>query len=121
MKNKIFIIIFMLLTTFSMTSAKNHEVEIPVIMTEKVINPSDTQGESPKSPETTLMIYQSGNTFNFGEALSGCTVTLLSNNVVVYSDFVGTDGTVTIPTSLTGTFELCVTIGTQVFSAEIVL
>lgn len=121
MKNKLFLVIFMLMTTFSMTSAKNHEVEIPVIMTEKVKNPLDTQGTPPKSPEATLIIYQSGNTFIFGETHVGGTVTLLLNNVVVYSDFIGTDGTVTIPASFTGTFELCLTIGTQVFSAEIEL
>lgn len=121
MKNKILLVIFMLLTTFGMSSAKSYEVEEPVIMTEKVKNPSGELGNFPKSPEATLVIYQSGNVFIFGQALAGCPVTLISDNMVVYSDFVGTDGTVTIPASLTGTFELCLTIGSQVFSAEIVL
>ena len=104
-----------------MTIAKNNEVEVHIILTEIVVNPDGSHNGPQRSLESTLVIYQSGNTFIFGEPLAGCSVNLLLDNVVVYSDFVGTDGTVTIPTSLTGTFELCVTIGTQVFSAEIVL
>lgn len=106
---------------FNLTKANVAADSIPIIMTQKIDNPGGGHGETPKSPEATWMIYQSGNSFYFGEALVGCTVTLLLNNVVVYSDFVGADGTVTIPASFTGTFELCLTIGTQVFSAEIEL
>jgi hypothetical protein len=121
MKNQLFLVIFMLLTTFSMTTAKTHEDGMPVIMTEKVTNPSGTHGNPPKSPEATLLVYQDGSTFYFEASLAGCAVTLLSNNVVVYSDVVGTDGIVTLPASLTGTFELCITIDSQVFSAVIEL
>lgn len=105
MKNKILLFIFMLLTSFGMSSAKSYEVEEPVIMTEKVKNPSGELGNYPKSPETTLLIYQNGNTFYFGESLAGNSITLIFNNVVVYSDVVGTDGTIIIPATFTGTFE----------------
>lgn len=117
---KLILFSFLLTIICSMTIAKNKEVEVPVILTEIVVNPDGTHN-GPHRSDTTIVIYQSGSTFNFGESLAGCTVTLLLNSAVVYSDFVGTDGTVIIPASFTGTFELCLTIDTQVFSAEIEL
>ncbi len=105
----------------NLTKANVAADSIPIIMIEKNDNPIGNHENPPKSPEATLIIYQNGNTFYFGESLAGCAVTLILNNVVVYSDIVGTDGTITIPASFTGTFELCITIDTQVFSAEIEL
>ncbi len=118
---KLFLLIVFAFAFLNLTKANVAADSIPIIMTPIIDNPIDDHGTPPKSPEATLMIYQSGNSFYFGEAFVGCAVTLLLNNVVVYSDFVGTDGIVTIPASFTGTFELCLTIGTQVFSAEIEL
>ncbi len=118
---RFFLLFVFAFALFNMTKADVTEVNAPIIMTEKFDNPIGDHGDFPKSPEATLLIYQSGNTFYFDESLACCTVTLLLNNVEVYSDIVGNDGTVTIPTSFTGTFELCITIGSQVFSAEIEL
>lgn len=118
---KLFLLIVFAFAFLNLTKANVAADSIPIIMTPIIDNPIDDHGTPPKSPEATLMIYQSGNSFYFGETLVGCTVTLLLNSAVIYSDFVGTDGTVTIPASFTGTFELCITIGTQVFSAEIEL
>ena len=118
---KLFLLIVFAFAFLNLTKANVSADSIPIIMTQIIDKPIGEQGETPKSPEATIVIYQSGSTFNFGESLAGCAVTLLLSNVVVYSDFVGTDVTVTIPASFTGTFELCITIGTQVFSAEIEL
>ena len=115
------IVISLLLAVFGLAKANINQVEVPVVMTEKVVNPNGSQNEPHRSPEATLVIYQSGSIFYFGESYAGCTVTLLSDNVEVYTDIVGNDGIVTIPTSFTGTFVLCITIGSQVFSAEIEL
>ncbi len=120
MKRKFLVFICFMLSFFCVFAEEIPNGDL-IVMTEKVVITSGGHENPPKSPEATLMIYQSGNSFYFGEAFVGCAVTLLLNNVVVYSDFVGTDGTVTIPASFTGTFELCLTIGTQVFSAEIEL
>lgn len=120
MKKVLFITVF-LFAFFCLTNANVMAVGDPIIMTEKIDNPIDEHGEFPKSPESTLLIYQSGNTFYFGESYVGCAVTLLFNNVEVYTDIVGNDGTVTIPTNFTGSFELCITIDSHVFSAEIEL
>ena len=118
---KLFLLIVFAFAFLNPSKANVAADSIPIIMTEKFINPIGGQGDTPKSPEATVIIYQSGNSFYFGEAFVGCSVTLLLNNVVVYSDFVGTDGIVTIPTSFSGTFELCINIGLQVFSTEIQL
>lgn len=117
---KIILFSFLLTIICSMAIAKNEEVEVPIIMNEKVINQDESHNE-PHRSDSTIVIYQNGNTFYFGESLAGCATTLLLNNVVVYSDNVGTVGTVIIPASFTGTFELCLTINTQVFSADIEL
>ena len=115
---KLFFIIVFAFAFFNLTKASVGE---QIILTQKIDNPIDEHGDTPKSPEATVIIYQNGNIFFFGDSFVGCTVTLLLNNVEVYSDIVGNDGTFTIPTSFTGTIELCITIGSQVFSAEIEL
>ena len=70
-----------------MAIAKNEEVEVPIIMNEKVINQDESHNE-PHRSDSTIVIYQNGNTFYFGESLAGCATTLLLNNVVVYSNYV---------------------------------
>ena len=117
---KVFFITVFVFAFLCLTNANVAAVDDPIILTEKIDNPVDGHGDPGKSP-TYLYVYQSDNVFYFGEAFLGCTVSLLCNNVEVYSDIVGNDGTVAIPTSFTGTFELCITIGPQVFSAEIEL
>ena len=119
MKKVYFMIVFAF-AFFSLANANVMSVDDPIILTEKIDNPVGGHGDPGKSP-TFLYVYQDGNTFYFGESYAGCTVTLLSNNVEVYTDIVGNDGIVTIPTSFTDTFVLCITIGSQVFSAEIEL
>ena len=118
---KLFFIFAFTCACFCLTKATVLDENNPIIMTEKIDNPIVGHGDPPKSPEATLLIYQDGSSFYFGESLASCAVTLLSNNVVVYYDVVGTDGIVTLPASFTGTFELCITFDSQVFSAEIEL
>ena len=118
---KLFLFFVFTFACLNLTKANVAADSIPIIMTQIIDNTGGEHGTPPKSPEATLLIYQNGNTLNFGGSLAGCAVTLILNNVVVYSDIVGTDGTITIPASFTGTFELCITIDTQVFSAEIEL
>lgn len=117
---KVFFITVYVFAFFCFTNANIMAVDAPIILTEKIDNPVDGHGDPGKSL-TYLYVYQDGRTFHFGESFDGCAVTLLLNNVEVYSDIVGHDGTVTIPTSITGTFELCITIGSQVLSAKIEL
>ena len=120
MKKLLFIIVFAF-AFLNLTKANVTEVNVPIVMTQIIDNPTEEHGESPKSPEATLLVYQNGNTIYFGESLAGCVVTLLLNNVVVYTDCVGADGIISIPASISGTFVLCINVGSQIFSAEIEL
>lgn len=113
------IVISLLMAVFSSAMASIHQVEVPVIMTEKVVNPNGTHNDPHRTPDSTLVIYQSGRTFHFGESFIGCAITLLLDDIVVYSDFVGSDGNVTVSDDIIGNFELCLTIGSQVFSAVV--
>ena len=119
MKNVFFIFVFVF-AFFSMANANVTSVDDPVILTEKFDNPVSGHEGPSKSP-TFVYVYQDGSTFYFGDSFAGCTVTLLLNNVEVYSGIVGIDGNITIPEDFTGTFELCLYVGSQVFSAEIEL
>ena len=92
----------------------------PIVLTEKFDNPIGGHGSLGKSP-TTINVYQSGSTFYFGESFIGCVITLLLNNVVIYSDIVASDGTITFPESLTGTFELILTVDATDYGAFVTL
>ena len=92
----------------------------PIVLNEKIDNPIGAHEDPGKSP-TTINVYQNGSTFYFGESYIGCAVTLQLNNVVVYSDMVGIDGTVSFPESFSGTFELILTVGTTVYGAFVTL
>ena len=73
---------FLLLALLGMAKANINQVEDPVVMTEKVVNPNGSQNEPHRSSEATLVIYQSRSIFYFGESFAGCSVTLFSNNVL---------------------------------------
>ena len=113
----IFVFTFAFLNTIK---ADVNEVNVPIILTEKIDNPIIGHEGPSKSP-TFLYIYQSGNVFYFGEAFVGCAVTLLSNNVTVFSTVVDENGQVVIPTTLTGVFELQIIVDGVVYWAEVIL
>ena len=110
----------LIIASFCLAPCHLLAIDDPIILTE-IIDPTGDHGGPNRNPPQSINATMQDHTIVFGTDYTGCTVTLLLNNVVVYSDFVGADGTVTIPASFTGTFELCITIGTQVFSAEIEL
>ena len=114
-------VITLLLAFFCMTHAIILQDEVPVVMTEKVVNPNGSQNGPQRSPDATLVVYQCGWTFYFGEAYTGNVVTLLLNDVEVYSGFVGTDGTITFPETITGTYEMNLIVGDMVYSAFVTL
>lgn len=103
-----------------MIKADVNAVDDPIILTEKFDNPIDGHGDPGKS-STFLYVYQSGNGFYFGEAFVGCTVSLLFNNVTVFSSVVNENGIVTIPPTIAGIFEMQLTVGNIVYWAEIQL
>lgn len=95
-------------------------VDDPIILTEKIDNPIDGHGDPGKSL-TFLYIYQSGNVFFFDQSYEGCGVSLLLNDVVVFSAVVDEDGLVTIPETFIGTYELQLTVGDDIYWAMVEL
>ena len=119
MKKLLFIFVFSF-AFFHQVKADVMANDDPIVLNEKFDNPIGAHEGPGKSP-TTINVYQSGSTFYFGESYIGCAVTLLLNNVVVYSDMVGIDGTVSFPESFSGTFELILTVDTTVYGAFVTL
>ena len=119
MKKLIFVFVFTF-AFLNVIKANVTQVDDPIIMTEKFDNPIGGHGDPGKS-SSFLYIYQSGNVFYFGEAFVGCAVTLLSNNVTVFSTVVDENGQVVIPTTLTGVFELQIIVDGVVYWAEVIL
>jgi len=120
MKKNVFTCIFALLAFFSTMA-----VEVPsgdlVIMTEKVVITSGGHENPHKSPSVPLYVYQTGHQFDFGESCAGCSVTLLSGDVTVYSTSVDSNGQVMFPSSLSGTFELQLAVSDVTYWAEVEL
>lgn len=119
MKKLFFLLVFSF-AIFNMIKADVTAVDDPIILTEKFINPIGGHGDTPKSL-TFLYVYQSGNVFYFGEAFVGCTVSLLYNNVTVFSTMVNENGQVVVPSTLTGVFELQITVDNVIYWAEVIL
>ena len=71
----------------------------------------------PKSPILVPEVYLNGNVLTFDEALEGTTVQLLDeDDTIVFSDFIEENQTsVVFPTTLTGTYELQIVMGSITF------
>lgn len=121
MKIKFFVILFALFSCTVMIYAKVSASGDIVIMTEKVTNPSTQHGDPTKDPSSPLEIFQTDNVFFFGESYVGCVVSLLLNNVVVFSTVVDEDGLVTIPETFIGSYELQLAVGDVVYWAMVEL
>ena len=121
MKNIFLLIVIMLLSCFNNMAAsvksESHEIE----MNEKVVNPIGGQGGPHKGPETSIFVCQDAHFFIFGRDYAGCAVSLLSNNVAVFSTVVDEDGQVTIPETFSGTYELQLVVGNTVYWAMVEL
>ena len=94
---------------------------VPIILSGKIDNPNGGNGGLGKMPATPLQIFQSDHVFLFGEPFVGCAVSLLSNNVAVFSTVVDEDGQVTIPETFSGTYELQLVVGNIVYWAMVEL
>lgn len=117
---KLFFLLVFTFAFFNMIKADVTAVEDPIILTEKNDNPIGGHGGPSKSP-TFLYMYQSGNVFYFGEAFVGCTVSLVYNNVNVFSTVVDENGQVVVPSTLIGVYELQITVDDIIYWAEIQL
>ena len=119
MKKLLFVFVFTF-AFFNMIRADVTAVEDPIILTEKNDNPIGGHGGPSKSP-TFLYMYQSGNVFSFDQSYEGCAVSLLLNNVTIFTSVVDENGQVVVPTSLSGLFELQLNVDDVIYWAEVIL
>lgn len=119
MKKLFFLLVFSF-AYFNMIKADVNAVDDPIILTEKFDNPIDGHGDPGKS-STFLYMYQSGNVFSFDQSYEDCAVSLLLNNVTIFTSIVDENGQVIVPSSLTGVFELQITVDDVVYWAEVIL
>ena len=117
---KLLVVFVFTFALFNMVKSNVMAVGNPIILTEKIDNPIGGHNGPSKSP-TFVYIYQSNNVFYFKEAFVGCMVSLLYNNVTVFSTVVDENGQVAIPSSLTGVFELQIAVGGAIYWTEILL
>ena len=57
----------------------------------------------------------------FDQSYEDCAVSLLLNNVTIFTSIVDENGQVIVPSSLTGVFELQITVDDVVYWAEVIL
>lgn len=115
---KLFVILFFTIALTNVAMAIDSDL---VILTEKIDNPISGNGGPSKQPSVSLEIYQTDNVFFFGESFVGCAVSLLVNDVVVFSTEVNENGLVTIPETFIGTYELQLAVGDVIYWAMVEL
>ena len=119
MKKLLFLLVFSF-AFFNMIKADVAAVDDPIILIEKFDNPI-VGHEGPSKSPTLLYMSQSGNVFFFDQSYEGCAVSLLLNDVVVYSAVVDEDGLVTLPDTFSGTYELQLAVGDVIYWAMVEL
>ncbi|MBR6978612.1 MAG: hypothetical protein IKH88_02120 [Prevotella sp.] len=122
MTKKLFLLLLTVIASINVATAQAPYVPqddslMVVVMNEKVVIPIGEHGSLPKSPSPCLYIYMYGNNLDFGTNLAGCPVRLVQDDEVVFSSLVETDGTVMLPTGLSGLYELQITVDDVIYSA----
>ena len=122
MTKKLFLLLLTVIASINVATAQAPYIPqddslMVVVMNEKVVIPIGEHGSLPKSPSPCLYIYMYGNNLDFGTNLAGCPVRLVQDDEVVFSSLVETDGTVMLPTGLSGLYELQITVDDVIYSA----
>ena len=120
MKYFVFFLTLALSMTVSYASTSGDE---PVPLKIKQTDPGSANNPPAKGPILIPTVYQDGNVLTFGDALEGCTILLLDEDeTVVFSHSIEENQTsVVFPTTLTGTYELQIVMGSITFYCEIEL
>jgi hypothetical protein len=83
----------------------NAQTNVP-LEPEIVINQGSAQGDYPRSPVEIPTVYYEDYVLMFDSSCIGCTIELVQNDVVVFTDVVDQNGEVEIPDTLVGLVEL---------------
>lgn len=105
---RFFIIIALMLTTFSTTvSAAGEPEKVPL---QKRPDPNgDNHNGHNRTLTDSIYIYQDGRELTFDSSWVGFTLTLVQNGEIVYSNVVDSLCSMVIPDSLTGMMEILLT------------
>ena len=115
-----FLISLLLLSAANMSSL--YAEDDPVILHPKPIGNGQGHGNKPRTPIAMPEVYIDGYTLTFDASCIGCPITFVDEEEnAVYTTYVDETGTVELPHSLTGTFELELVRGSITFVGEIEL
>lgn len=85
----------------------------------RIQRPDPSQGNHPRTPIAIPEVYIDEYTLIFDASCIGCSIDILDENeTVVYTAIVDENGTVELPTTLAGTYELLFTRGSITFIGE---
>ena len=115
---KLFFIIALFLTSASMMYAQQK----PVILNPTAVGTGANQGQKHRTPIAIPDVYIDGYALSFDTSCIKSTVMIVdSDGPVVYTTMVDETGTVELPTSLAGVYELRLVRGSITFVGEIEL
>lgn len=114
---KKFLLLFALLLATNIQSSQAEDK--PIIVHPRTPNHENVQSGHPRTPIAIPEVYIDEYTLIFDASCIGCSIDILDENeTVVYTAIVDENGTVELPTTLTGTYELLFTRGSITFIGE---
>lgn len=84
-------------------------------------DPCTNSPKYPRSPTCPIIGEQEDFNFTFSPNLAGCQIDIISKGEIIFSTHIDENGSVELPESLEGEFELHLYVGENVFSGLIVL
>ena len=74
-----------------------------------------------KAPVATVVVEQDGNDLIFPSWCESCMVCLADEDDIVFTGYVGTDGTIMLPTTLSGTYTLILYVDDIIYYGDLEL
>lgn len=123
MKKLLLILTLVLSSTAMFAQDPNINVGRPLPLIIKKPHQGGSLKPFPKSPVEIPEVYLDENVLSFDEAIEGCLVQLVDEDEdVVFADFIDENQTtLTLPSTLTGTYELQIITDSYIFYCEIEL
>ena len=121
MKKMLLLIVLTTITSWSFVRADDPQGGNSVLLSPKIDTPIGGHGGLQKDEPASILIDQLGHDLIFGEDYCCCMITLAFEDCIVYSTYVPATGTVSLPITLSGTFELVLYVGDVRFVGEITL
>ena len=121
-KKTVFLFLFFLSVTFTLSSFNSYECDGPEPLILNYIPPvnNNNNGGGPRIPAAPIYAEHNGYSVFVSDVFGGCSVELLdSDEIIVWSGFVCDDGSFEIPASLVGIYRLKLYVNDAVFAGEI--